>query len=43
MEDYIAIHSVAWEVRSTEPEPGEPLDPDVEGVGVLIRRVEGEA
>lgn len=41
MEDYIAIHSVAWDVRSKEPEPGAPMDPDVEGDGVLIRRAEG--
>jgi hypothetical protein len=42
MEDYIAIHSVAWEVLSKAPEPGAPIDPDCEGAGVLIRRVAGE-
>ncbi len=39
MEDYIAIHSVTWEVLFNEPEPGEPIDPAFEGDGVLIRRV----
>ncbi len=42
MEDYIAIHSPTWEVRSREPEPGAPMDPDFAGDGVLSRRAEGE-
>lgn len=42
MEDYIATHSVTWEVISNELEPGEPIDPDFTGDGILIRRVEGE-
>lgn len=41
LEDYIAIHSVAWDVRSHEPEPGAPMDPEVDDDGVLIRHVEG--
>ncbi len=43
MEDYIDLHSVAYEATSNEDAVGEPLDPGswVTGDGALIRRRAG--